>query len=242
MYFRVNMTNLKLILALIFILFFGSYCASHPPVLPQTPRKGEINRGFSFALENVVPVMWWRYGLSKYSDFGLRIGIPISGSGIDFNRILYKKDEKWEVINLAYNFTQNKSFDLTYYKFKGVERNKEFNPLLIKWSGYRLMYIPVGISGGTSVRFGYLTGQRISRRWGYELGYFHDFRSMPISKVIGGSDAKGSWDPHDEAIKEEYGDAYVDYPHEYQGLPSEFSRGTGLSFQVFMYLGKISDK
>ena len=101
------------------------------------------------------------------------------------------------------------------------------------------MYIPKGISGGTSVRFGYLLGQRISRRWGYELGYFHDFRSMPLSKVIGGSDAKGGWDPEDASVLDEYGDAYVNYPHKYQGLPSEYSRATGLSFQIFMYLGKI---
>ena len=68
--------------------------------------------------------------VGKYSDVGLRLGIPISGSGIDFNRILYKKDQKWEVINLAYNFTQNKSFDLTYYRFRGVKREEIYNPLL----------------------------------------------------------------------------------------------------------------
>ena len=66
-------------------------------------------------------------------------------------------------------------------------------------------------------------GQRISRRWDYELGYFHDFRSMPLSKVIGGSDAKGGWDPR-MIVLDEYGDAYVNYPHKYQGLPSEYSR------------------
>ena len=233
------MINIKLIVSCLFFKIFMTGCASHPAVLPETPKKGEISRGFSFAIENIVPTMWWRYGLGKYSDVGLRLGIPISGSGIDFNRILYKKDQKWEVINLAYNFTQNKSFDLTYYRFRGDKREEIYNPLLIKWSGYRLMYIPRGISGGTSVRFGYLLGQRISRRWGYELGYFHDFRSMPLSKVIGGSDAKGGWDPKDESVLDEYGDAYVNYPHKYQGLPSEYSRATGLSFQIFMYLGKI---
>ena len=236
------MMNIKLILTLIFILYFGNGCASHPPVLPQTPKKGEINSGFSFSLENIVPVMWWRYGLSKYSDVGLRIGIPISGSGIDFNRILYKKEQRWEVINIAYNLTQNQSFDLTYYRFKGVERNKIFNPLLIKWTGYRLMYIPKGVSGGTSVRMGFLIGQRLSRRWGYEMGYFHDFRSMPLSKVIGGSNGLGSWDPADSTVKNEYGDAYLNYPHQYESLPSEYSRGTGLSVQVFMYLGEKLDK
>ena len=232
------MNKIKITLLIIFILILGNGCASHPPVLPQTPKKGEVNSGFSFSLENVVPVMWWRYGLSKYTDIGLRVGIPISGSGLDFNRILYKKDERWEVINFAYNFTQNQSFDLTYYSFKGVQRNKIFNPLLIKWNGYRLMYIPKGISGGTSVRAGFLTGQRISKRWGYEVGYFHDFRSMPLSKVIGGSDAKGTWDPNDQAVIDEYGDAYKNYPHQHYGLPSEYSRGTGLSFQIFMYLEK----
>jgi hypothetical protein len=232
------MNIIKLILIAICVIYLANSCASHPSVLPQTPKKGEVNSGFSFSLENIVPVMWWRYGLSKYADVGLRVGIPISGSGIDFNRILYKKDERWEVINFAYNFTQNQSFDLTYYSFKGVQRNKIFNPALIKWNGYRLMYIPKGISGGTSIRLGFLTGQRISKRWGYEVGYFHDFRSMPLSKVIGGSDAKGSWDPNDQAVIDEYGDAYKSYPHQHYGLPSEYSRGTGLSFQIFMYLEK----
>ena len=34
------------------------------------------------------------------------------------------------------------------------------------------------------------------------------------------------------------GDAYKNYPHQHYGLPSEYSRGTGLSFQIFMYLEK----
>ena len=51
------MNKIKITLLIIFILILGNGCASHPPVLPQTPKKGEVNSGFSFSIENVVPVM-----------------------------------------------------------------------------------------------------------------------------------------------------------------------------------------
>jgi len=38
------------------IILWGAGCASHPPVLPQTPKEGETNMGFSFSTENVIPV------------------------------------------------------------------------------------------------------------------------------------------------------------------------------------------
>ena len=57
------MINIKLIVSCLFFKIFMTGCASHPAVLPETPKKGEISRGFSFAIENIVPTMWWRYGL-----------------------------------------------------------------------------------------------------------------------------------------------------------------------------------
>ena len=117
------MNNQKTLILLILALFFGSGCSSHPPVLTKKKKKGETNMGFSFSAENIIPVIWWRYGINKYTDIGYRLGIPLSGTGIDFNRILMKKDYSWDVLNVAYNFSPNSSFDFTYYKFKGYKRN-----------------------------------------------------------------------------------------------------------------------
>ena len=55
----------------------------------------------NFSAENIIPVIWWRYGINKYTDIGYRLGIPLSGTGIDFNRILMKKDYSWDVLNVA---------------------------------------------------------------------------------------------------------------------------------------------
>ena len=52
------MNKIKITLLIILILFLGSGCASHPPVLPQTPKKGEVNSGFSFSLKFKVMFMF----------------------------------------------------------------------------------------------------------------------------------------------------------------------------------------
>ena len=57
----------NLILLFIAIYLWGAGCASHPPVLPQVPVKGETNTGFSFSVENIIPVIWWRYGINTVS-------------------------------------------------------------------------------------------------------------------------------------------------------------------------------
>ena len=217
------MNNQKTIILLILALFFGSGCSSHPPVLPQTPKKGETNMGFSFSAENIIPVIWWRYGINKYTDIGYRLGIPLSGTGIDFNRILMKKDYSWDVLNVAYNFSPNSSFDFTYYKFKGYKRNGEYSPFNIKWFGVRSMIIPNGRykerpdGDNQSIRFGFLIGRRLTSRWGFETGYFHDL--------------KAGFDPKNK-----------EYPHKYKNWPTQFSRGAGLSMQVFLYMGPKKNK
>ena len=113
------MSKQNLYLTFIVLILFGVGCSSHPPVLPQVPVKGETNTGFSFSVENIIPVIWWRYGINKYTDIGLKIGMPVSGTGIDINRVLKKRDRRWEVLNLGYSLSPNSSFDLTYYMFKG---------------------------------------------------------------------------------------------------------------------------
>ena len=231
------MMKRNLIIFLIAIILWGSGCASHPSVFPQMPEKGVTNMGFTFSVENLIPVIWARHGLGQYTDLGIRVGIPLSGTGIDLNRVLFKRDRKWDVFNVAYNLAPNSSFDFTYYKFKGAKRITKKNPFGVAWTGYRCMLIPKGVSGGQSVRFGMLYGRRLSTKWGFEVGYFHDFRSMPFSKVM-----TSNWDPTDTTIVNDYGYVYKKYPHEYEGLPSEYSRATGMSLQFFMYLGPTKKK
>ncbi len=206
-----------LILSFIIILWIGG-CASHPPVLPQIPKEGVTSTGFSFSVENVIPVIWWKYGLNNYTEVGFKLGIPLSGTGIDISRVLMKKKYKWDVLNLAYSYSPNPSFDLSYYMFKR-KKSEELNfgeiPLKTKWKGFRCMIIPDGLwdesDDNQSIRFGFIYGRRFGSRWGFETGYFHDF--------------KGGFDPENKK-----------YPHKWKNWPTQFSRGTGFSMQLFLYL------
>ena len=218
------MTNKTFIIfSLYIILFFG--CSSHPTVIPQTPKVGETNRGFTFSTENIIPVMWWRHTLNKYTDIGFKLGIPISGTGVDISRILMKKQRKWDVLNLAYSISPNPSFDLTYYMFKIHKKEKlsfDKPPLRTKWRAFRCMIIPKGIyesnKDNSSIRFGALFGRRFGEKWGFETGYFHDF--------------KGGW----SSTKK--------YPHvdnKYK-MPTQFSKSVGFSMQLFLYLPTLKSK
>jgi len=229
------MNRWKLSILLIFVILWGSGCASHPPVLPKEITKGDTHMGFTFSIENVIPVAWVRRGLNQYTDVGLRVGLPLSGSGIDINRILFRKDRKWDALNLAYNIAPNSSIDFTYYKFKQAKKTKKGKSLGVSWRGYRGMYIPEGVSKGESLRFGFLYGRRIGEKYGIELGYFHDFRSIPIKELF-----TINWDPYEFDLENDTG--YENYEHKYNGFPSEYSRLTGLSFQLFMYLGQMDKK
>ena len=229
------MNRWKLSILLIFVILWGSGCASHPPVLPKEITKGDTHMGFTFSIENVIPVAWVRRGLNQYTDIGLRLGLPISGSGIDINRILFRKGRKWDALNLAYNIAPNSSIDFTYYKFKQAKKTKKGKSLGVSWRGYRGMYIPEGVSKGESLRLGFLYGRRIGEKYGIELGYFHDFRSIPIKELF-----TINWDPYEFDLENDTG--YENYEHKYNGFPSEYSRLTGLSFQLFMYLGQMDKK
>jgi len=208
----------KLLIPSISIIIFCAGCASHAPVLPQNPKSGVANMGFQFSVENVIPVIWWKYGINDYTEFGFKMGMPISGAGVDISRVLMKKDYRWDVLNLAYNYAPNPSFDLSYYMFKAKKSEKvkigEF-PLKTKWRGFRCMIIPDGtykeIEDNQSIRFGFLFGRRLGSRWGFETGYFHDF--------------KGGFNPANEK-----------YPHKANKWPTQFSRGAGVSMQLFFYL------
>ena len=70
-----------------------------------------------------------------------------------------------------------------------------------------------------SIRIGFIIGNYTIGKWGYELGYFHDFSSMPLADVTSF-----------EVYKPE--GSYVKFPHSVNGFPSEHSRMTGLSFRI----------
>jgi len=230
------MTN-RLLIFLSIVLFVGG-CATHPTVSTTRMEEGEKKYGWSWSAENIFPYYWYRYGLSDKSDIGLRVGLPIYGTGIDYSRILYSKENKWDVLNLAWSLNPNYNSDFTYYKFK-QRASKGDRPGSISWWGMRMMYIRKGITEGSSTRIGILLGGQPGVKWGYELGYYHDFNSMPITKLF-----DFNWNDtvkDDEVLNKRYGDT----PHidPGSGLPTEFSRLTGISFRIFVNLGlKSSEK
>jgi opacity protein-like surface antigen len=220
-------------LLIIFIIFIFGGCATHPTVSTTPMAQGEKRYGWSWSAENVFPYLWYRYGLSDKDDFGIRVGPAIYGTGFDYSRILYTKDNKWDVMNLAWSLNPNYNTDFTYYKFK-QRVNKDDTPGAISWWGLRMMYIAKGITGGSSSRIGFLLGGQPNDRWGYEIGYNHDFSSMPITNIF---DFK--WNDtvkNDVNLKRRYGDKPHTDPA--SGLPTEYSRLTGISFRVYVNLEK----
>ncbi len=202
-------------------------CATHPTISPERLKPGETKRGYTLSTENFFPYLWYRKGLSDVSDVGFRIGLPIYGSGIDYSRVLYVKENKWDVLNLAWFLNPNYNIDVTYYKFKASKGREGFNKT--RWWGIKGMVIPKGITGGTSTRMGLLYGMQSNPKWGMEFGYYHDFNSMPVTKLF-----DFQWDPRAPENAARFGDT----PHidPASGWPSEFARITGLSIMVFVNL------
>ena len=203
-----------------------SGCASHTRVSSQRMAEGDVEYGYAFSVENVFPYLWYRKGISKRSDIGVRVGLPIYGSGLDYSRLLYEKENKWDILNLAWSLNPNYNFDFTYYKFS-QRKNKKTGALGgTAWTGIRFMHIPEGINNKTSTRIGILFGGKPGSKLSYEVGYFHDFSSMPISWLF-----KSDYEATGR---------FSEFPHTTEfGLPSENSRITGFSLQVFFNLGYI---
>ena len=202
-------------------------CASHPIVNPHLPETGKVKKGYAISAENVAPFLWYRFGISDKSELGVRVGLPIYGSGIDYSRLLYKKQNKWDMLNLAWSLNPNYNLDATYYKFKTKKTDTNF--LKSRWLGFRMMSIQKGLTGGTSNRFGFLFGIQSSPRWGIEFGYFHDPSSIPITDIF-----NFKWNPSSIQNNDRYSKKPI--KDESSGMPSEFSRVTGLSFSVFFDL------
>ena len=163
-----------------FLLIFG--CASHPVINPHLPEAGKVKKGYALSVENVVPYMWYRKGINEKSEIGFRVGLPIYGSGIDYSRVVYKKDNKWDIVNFAWSLNPNYNIDATYYKFKTKKGDDGF--LKSRWIGFRAMSIQSGITKNSSNRLGFLMGFQSNPKWGIEFGYFHDPNSLPLTQIF----------------------------------------------------------
>ena len=242
--------------ASILLLILGIFitgCASHPVVHPGQLRKNERVYGYALSAENIIPILWFRRGLDADTEIGYRVGLPISGSGVDLSRVLTRRENKWDVVNLAWSLTPNNNYDITYYRFKEKERSsgifkkkKKKKSSRVSWNGGRFMVIPDGVSKDKkpSLRFGFLKGGKLSDRFGYEIGYYHDFNAMPLSEVF-----NPDWNKTGEnsRLDSEWEGRYDEYDPMYPGnkkggTPSEYSRMTGLSIQLFYYLGRFDKK
>ena len=152
-------------IGLCFLFIFG--CASHPVINPHLPEVGKAKKGYALSVENVVPYMWYRKGINEKSEIGLRVGLPIYGSGIDYSRVVYVKENKWDIINLAWSLNPNYNIDATYYKFKTSKGDNGF--LKSRWIGFRGMSIQNGITKNSSNRLGFLMGFQTNPKWGFEF-------------------------------------------------------------------------
>ncbi|MBN2244769.1 MAG: hypothetical protein JW755_02885 [Candidatus Aminicenantes bacterium] len=199
-----------ILISIVFLLLLG--CASHPTISPIPLKKGESFSAITFSLENVLPVYVYRKGLSELSDVGFRVGLPISGSGIDYSRTVFQRRDSRDIINFGFSLTPNSSIDMTYYSIRTFPKK----PGNAFYTGFRAMYIPHGINDRESLRVGALGGLRINKV-GLELGYFHDLdKGQPIEKIF-------SLEPENDPRYP----AKTDF-----GFPSENSRLVGLSLQV----------
>jgi hypothetical protein len=211
--------NIRLVVA-IFTTIFYLGCAAHSSVADHTLEKGEKYAGYTLSTENVFPVLFYRYGISDVSDIGLRLGVPIYGSGLDYSRTLFEQGKKRDVVNVGWSYTPNSNYDFTYYKFRDGKQEGS-------------------AASGQSTRIGILMGMFLKSKLGIEAGYFHDFSSMPLTKIY-----VPSWD---EYIKQEenqakYGRFTV--PHVSPGgWPTQHSRLVGLSLRVtFPFGGEKAEK
>tara|TARA_S200000501_G_scaffold42196_1_gene34240 strand:+ start:1652 stop:2338 length:687 start_codon:yes stop_codon:yes gene_type:complete len=217
----------RLLIIVLIICVFLIGCASHPVINPHLPAPGKIKKGYAVSLENVAPYLWYRVGVNDKSELGIRVGMPIYGTGLDYSRVVYNKDNKWDMINFAWSLNPNSNFDFTYYKFKTKKADDGF--LRSRWFGIRAMIIPNGITNGSSNRFGFLIGSQRNPRWGMEFGYFHDPTSIPFSDIL-----NLKWDNSSNNLPERYKKKPI--KDEMTGFPSEYSRLTGLTFSLFFDL------
>jgi len=188
-------------------------CAAHPAISPIPLKAGQTYSGITLSAETIVPVFVYRKGISDDSDFGVRIGLPFYGSGLDYSRVVFRHKRFFDILNVGFSLTPNSCFDMTYY----TVRLLPVKPKNSYYTAFRIMYIPSGITDQRSVRVGFLGGLNFASLWGLEVGYFHDFdKGQPIEYLL-------SPQPHNESRYP----AVTDF-----GFPSEHSRLVGLTCQL----------
>ena len=201
---------------IIITLMFVFNCAGHSTISPNRLKKGQSYQAITYSFESVMPIYIHRKGITDKIDYGIKIGLPY-GSGIDVSQRIIEKGNLSYILNLGYSWALNPSYDVTLYRMNKLKRR----PGLITYYGFRGMYIPSGISNNASMRMGLIVGNYTTGKFGYEIGFFHDFSSMPLSYIFETDQLDYSSDYK-----------YKDYPHTVNGIPSEFSRITGFSFRL----------
>jgi len=76
--FTVDNPNLKLMFrapfnGMLFLILAG--CATHPTISPVPLEAGETYLGYTLSVENAMPFVFYRRGMSANWDVGLRLGI-----------------------------------------------------------------------------------------------------------------------------------------------------------------------
>ena len=250
--FLVENHNLKLMFrapynGLLILILSG--CATHPTISPVPLEAGETYLGYTLSVENAMPMIFYRRGMSDKWDLGVRVGMPVYGTGIDASRILSRKPDRTDVLNVAFSLNPNYNYDFTYYRVKRkskVNEKKGITTQKLRYFGLRGMVIRSGITGRSSTRFGILIGgapalkgsadKPMPRfyRFQWEIGYFHDFSSMPLKALLDPAPFNSShplWEKR-----------FIDFPHVDQGVPTEFNRLTGLSLRISFPFGSSSAK
>ncbi|MCH7575373.1 MAG: hypothetical protein IIA59_09645 [Candidatus Marinimicrobia bacterium] len=250
--FPVDNHNLKLMFRAKFnglLILILSGCATHPTISPVPLEAGETYLGYTLSVENAMPLIFYRRGMSDKWDVGLRLGMPIYGTGMDVSRILSRKEDRTDVLNLAFSLNPNYNYDFTYYRVRRKSKVKEKKGITIqklRYFGLRGMVIRSGITGRSSTRFGILFGGAPAikgsadspmprfYRFQWEIGYFHDFSSMPL---------KALFDPTPFNLDHPlWKDRFAEFPHVDNGVPTEYSRLTGLSIRITFPFGSSALK
>ena len=170
-------------------------CTSHAVISPEPLKPGESYQGVVLSAENVFPQFVMRKGLNERMDVGLRLGMfALKGSGVDLSMVLRDEGPRLHTLNFAGTFAEQSALEATYYNVSRKERSKtvrrdgkvfkqtENNIFNYGYLGLRYAYIPQGLWGDKVHLFGLLYGMNFKKRWGAEIGYFHDFSGRtPLS-------------------------------------------------------------
>ncbi len=173
-------------------------CTSHPVVSPDPLKPGESYQGVLISVENVVPQLVYRRGLTPRMDAGFRLGlIPIHGSGADLSLLIRDEGKRVHTLNFAGTYAEQPSFEFSYINAKRMERSKkvrregkvykqtENGVFNYGYFGLRYAYLPRSFFYESQHLFGFVWGRNFKKEWGFELGYLQDFSSAQPHSDLG---------------------------------------------------------